>query len=87
MNDARLCFANLRDTTIGGYTLLVPRPSHMAVMRAELSGTDFDCAIFGNTILTDVDLSQVKGLETVEHRLPSTIGIDTIYSSEGKIPE
>jgi hypothetical protein len=35
----------------------------------------------------DVDLSVVKGLETVEHMGPSTIGIDTIYRSGGNIPE
>ena len=28
-----------------------------------------------------------KGLETIDHRGPSTIGIDTIYKSRGKIPE
>jgi len=32
-------------------------------------------------------LSAVKGLETVTHRGPSTIGPDTIYRSQGKIPE
>jgi hypothetical protein len=29
----------------------------------------------------------VKGLETVLHEAPSTIGIDTIYQSKGKIPD
>jgi len=29
----------------------------------------------------------VKGLETVQHDGPSTIGIDTIYKSKGNIPE
>jgi hypothetical protein len=28
----------------------------------------------------------VKGIETIEHQGPSTIGIDTIYLSKGKIP-
>ncbi len=35
----------------------------------------------------DVDLTTVKGLETVKHYGPSTIGIDTIYRSHGNIPE
>ena len=39
------------------------------------------------TIFADVDLSAAKGLETIEHHGPSTIGIDTIYKSRGKIPE
>ena len=32
-------------------------------------------------------MSHTKGLEKVKHFGPSTIGIDTIYRSEGKIPE
>ncbi len=34
-----------------------------------------------------MDLSKARELETVSHLLPSTIGIDTIYQSQGKIPE
>jgi len=34
-----------------------------------------------------VDLSVVKGLDAVKHRGPSTLGIDTIYRSNGNIPE
>ena len=40
-----------------------------------------------HAVLADVDLSTVGGLETVMHTAPSTIGIDTIYRSQGKIPE
>jgi hypothetical protein len=43
--------------------------------------------LLGWTILADVDLSTAKGLETVRHDGPSTIGVDTIYRSQGKIPE
>jgi hypothetical protein len=38
-------------------------------------------------VFVDVDLSTAIGLENVRHHGPSTIGIDTIYASEGKIPE
>ena len=34
-----------------------------------------------------VDLSGVLGLESVDHSGPSSIGIDTIYKSKGKIPD
>lgn len=54
---------------------------------ADLSGADWTEARCGYTVLGNVDLSQVKGLETVQHRGPSTIGIDTIYKSGGNIPE
>jgi hypothetical protein len=31
--------------------------------------------------------STVQGLDTVQHKAPSTIGIDTLYHSQGSIPE
>ena len=40
-----------------------------------------------DTVFGNIDLSTVKGLETVRHYSPSTIGIDTIYASHGNIPE
>ena len=52
----------------------------------ELSGADLSDAAVGYSTFTNVDLSTVKGLETVKHEGPSTIGIDTIYLSKGKIP-
>jgi hypothetical protein len=39
------------------------------------------------TIFGNVDLSEARGLETVIHAGPSTIGIDSIFRSKGKIPE
>lgn len=39
------------------------------------------------TLLGDAYLDDVKGLESVEHLGPSTVGIDTIYRSKGEIPE
>jgi len=35
----------------------------------------------------DVNLSLVQGLDTVKHIGPSIIGIDTLYRSQGNIPE
>jgi hypothetical protein len=39
------------------------------------------------TILGDIDLNEARGLETVRHEGPSTIGIDSIFLSKGNIPE
>ncbi len=58
-----------------------------AFNRADLRGADFSKATMLITILGDVDLRGVKGLEAVLHRAPSTIGIGTIIASQGKIPE
>jgi hypothetical protein len=41
----------------------------------------------GFTVFGNNDLSTVKGIETVQHLGPSTIGVDTIYKSKGNIPE
>ena len=40
-----------------------------------------------DTIFGDVDLSEVKGLESITHKGPSTVGVDTLFRSGGKIPE
>ena len=55
--------------------------------RAHFTGAYFTKASIGWTIFVDVDLSTVRGLETVRHGGPSTIGIDTLYRSQGNISE
>jgi hypothetical protein len=41
----------------------------------------------GGTLFVNSDLSRVIGLETLDHRGPSHISIDTFILSQGKIPE
>jgi len=77
LTEAYLREANLTDADLRG--------AHFSA--ADLSDADFSEAWLGWTILADVDLSTAKGLETVRHDGPSTIGVDTIYRSQGKIPE
>jgi hypothetical protein len=69
--------ANLTGADLGGASLI----------GAELSGADFTHATAWETIFADLDLSVAKGLDTIKHYRPSTLGIDTIYKSRGKIPE
>lgn len=54
---------------------------------ANLDGANVAGASMVFTSIVDVDLSAVKGLDSVRHLGPSSIGIDTIYKSKGKIPE
>ncbi len=54
---------------------------------ANLSGANLEGASVSGAVFGDVDLSEVTGLESVIHEGPSTIGIDTVYLSRGKIPE
>lgn len=44
-------------------------------------------ANFGGTILGNLDLSNVHGLEEATHDGPSVIGADTLAKSEGAIPD
>lgn len=53
---------------------------------AVLKNTNFTWIHLNRTIFSSVDLSQVVGIETAIHNGPSTIGIDTLYQSGGKIP-
>ncbi len=54
---------------------------------AKLSGAELPSCKCLNTAFTKVDLSDVKGLETVQHHGPSTISIDTLLRVNGNIPE
>ena len=70
--ESNLRKANLREANLGW---------------TNLSGADLSLAIVKKTTFGDNDLSVVQGLDTVEHGGPSTIGIDTVYNSGGKIPD
>ena len=89
--------ANFSNSELGGVDL-----SHVSLSKAifngtelggvnltnaNLDGTDFTNAFFAGTVFGDRDLRVVKGLETIQHRYPSPISINTIYLSQGNIPE
>jgi uncharacterized protein YjbI with pentapeptide repeats len=89
---ANLSGANLNGTLLNGTVLNGTdlRQANLVVASlkgAALRGADLNGAIIGMTTFGDNDLSSAKGLDTVIHHGPSTIGIDTIYRSQGKIPE
>jgi uncharacterized protein YjbI with pentapeptide repeats len=53
----------------------------------DLTGTRFGGSIMGYTVFQDCDMSRVEGLGQVRHDAPSTVGIDTLFRSGGKIDE
>ena len=92
LHEAVLSGANLYHADLSGAHLVKADLSGADLSGANLNGadlseTDLSKVIFGGTVLAAVDLSTAKGLETVRHSGPSTIGVDTIYRSKGKIPE
>jgi uncharacterized protein YjbI with pentapeptide repeats len=82
LNGADLSRANLSQANFGRTDLIGANLSEAVLRGANLSG-----ATVGFTTFANVDLSEVKGLETVWHQGPSTIGVDTLYRSKGRIPE
>jgi uncharacterized protein YjbI with pentapeptide repeats len=74
--------ANLTEADISETDL-----SEVNLSWANLSGSDFyDAFLWGATFVNN-NLATAKNLDTIRHQGPSTVDIDTIYRSQGKIPE
>jgi uncharacterized protein YjbI with pentapeptide repeats len=80
LSGAHLQVASLRMAQLSGTNL-----TGANLTRADLTGAELTRAAIGYTTFGDNDLRDVKGLDTMQHKGPSTIGIDTIYRSQGKI--
>jgi uncharacterized protein YjbI with pentapeptide repeats len=87
LSGANLDWANLAGGYLIGADLRAAVLQGTNLNRVNLSAANVTGSTFFATLLTDVDLSGVNGLETVHHAGPSTIGIDTTYRSKGSIPE
>jgi len=79
---ADLSGANLTEAVLHGAVLFEANLRGAALVRTDLSG-----ARMSYTVLADVDLSEAKGLDAVDHAGPSHISTDTIYRSGGQISE
>jgi uncharacterized protein YjbI with pentapeptide repeats len=84
---ANLSGANLSGANLCGANLCGANLNRANLSGADLSGANLCKAEVAWTLFTDMDLSKVEGLETVQHYGPSSIGIDTIIRSQGKIPD
>lgn len=89
---ARMDGANLTDTDFGHANASAASFREANLTRANLAGVDLTGANFAGAQIRSVvfgnnDLSHVEGLESATHLAPSTIGLDTIFRSKGKIPE
>lgn len=96
LSDADLRDADLRDADLFGADLssadLFGANLNEAIIwwvkfhTTLLEDTNFEKSQFGYTTVSDCDLSTTLKLNSVNHRWPSTIGIDTILKSKGEIP-
>lgn len=92
LSRADLCGAVLNYTNLGNTNLSEANLSRAILKGTNLNGADirnaeFSRVIAGGISFGAVDLSGAIGLDTILHTFPSTIGIDTFYASNGKIPE
>jgi uncharacterized protein YjbI with pentapeptide repeats len=86
LNNANLYGADLRGADLSNSILKGANLVGANLTGANLEGADLTNAIVGATSFGNVDLSNVKGLESLMHIGSSTVGIDTVYMSKGKIP-
>jgi TIR domain/Pentapeptide repeats (8 copies) len=83
LREAYLFGTILAQADLGGANLIGAN-----LRQVDLTGTNLTGAVIGLlTVFGGVDLSTVRGLDTLEHFGPSTIGIDTLYRSQGNIPQ
>jgi len=82
IQDANLSFAQLTGANLQGAKLWGAN-----FFGAGLTDANFAGAHLTQTSFNDVDLSDVRGLAEVHHGGPSSIGIETLFKSGGKIPD
>jgi uncharacterized protein YjbI with pentapeptide repeats len=79
--------ANLTDSDVSETNFHGAYLSRAYFNGARFKGTILTSASIGWASLGDCDLRSIVGLETVHHTGPSPISINTLYLSEGNIPE
>lgn len=92
LSEANLSNANLRYTYIdytdlSGANLKKANLVGAHIRDSLLEGADFTNAEIGWTTFSGIDLSVAEGVDTLTHRTPSTIALDTIIRSGGKLSQ
>ena len=80
LRGANLVLADLRDADLSGAEL-----DEAKLIRVNLSGANFNGAVFLETVLGNLNLSNVKGLDTCKYNGPSIIDHRTLTQS-GQLP-
>jgi hypothetical protein len=87
LTNANLRGANLRNAHLIAADLSLANLRDANLSEANLSGANVSAARCFRTVFGDTTLDAVEGLDSVRHGGPSTIGIDTLFRSQGTIPE
>lgn len=86
LSGANIAGADLSGADLTGANLSRANIAAANFRWAKVARADFTGALAGETTFANIDLGEAIGLVSVRHLWPSTIGIDTIYKSGGKIP-
>ncbi len=87
LTETDLCGANLSEADLSEAYLYGAYLIDTNLSRAYLCKANLSHAYMSRTFLGELDLCSVKGLETVIHRGPSHLSINTVYLSRCNIPE
>ena len=87
LSGANLILSELCNTDFRGANLRMSSLVDTNLYGADFRGADLSRANFGYSSITNVNLSGVIGLEEVKHHGPSSIGVDTLIKSGGKIQD
>jgi uncharacterized protein YjbI with pentapeptide repeats len=87
LRGANLARANLDGANLEEAVLAEANLSRANLDGDHLAGADLEGVMCSATAFIHVNLSQVRGLDKVEHHGPSSVGMDTLFLSKGQIPE
>src|ERR1035437_8799486 len=85
LRGADLLSATLAGTELDGVDLSGANLMGACISGAELVGANLSNCVFGLTVLTALNLSSAKGLETIQHRSPSFLDFQT-FGKSGQLP-
>ncbi len=87
LTQADLRWAHLSESNLSDANLTKANLVKASIIKTNLHHSNFKDTLMAWTHFGDVDLSLTKDLYAAQHYGPSSIGIDTIMRSDGKIPE
>jgi uncharacterized protein YjbI with pentapeptide repeats len=86
-SNARLTLVSLRSCSLNSACFIGANVFYSIFDHCKLSQADFSMAPFAYSAFLSCNLGDAIGLEKTTHAGPSTIGIDTVFESKGRIPE
>lgn len=87
LSKSNLRRADLSGTKLTRANLTQSNLMEARIIEADLTGSNVSQAVMGSTVFANSDLGKAIGLESISHRGPSPISMETFTLSAGKIPE